>query len=220
MQQDRLERPGRAQTSDTTAAFTTPTLSRRRLAPTSIPNGASGRFQGTTGDWREFDFDAVIATLYALTGRENLNPEADLAIKASALLEATKPQVVSVLRAWLTHHEDALVAELSEEASRVEPMSERTAQTALVGQIGTKMTRDTTALSQGWQAAPHQVVEARAISIRSSFQKGCEKLAELASAPPTTSPGLSSLKLQEARRQSLPAKTFSLATAAPAPGAS
>jgi len=142
--------------------------------------GFLGRLQGTTGDWQEFDFDAVIATLYALTGRGNLNPEADLAIKASALLEATKPQVVSVLRAWLTHHEDALVAELSEEASRIEPMSERTAQTALVGQIGTKMIRDTTALSQGWQAAPHQVVEARAISIRSSFQS-CEKLAELAS---------------------------------------
>ncbi len=142
--------------------------------------GFHGVFQGTTGDWREFDFDAVIAALYALSGRENLNPEADQATEATALLEATKPQVVSVLRAWLAQHEDALVAELAEEASKVEAMSERAALTALVGRGGTKITRDTTALSQGWQAAPHQVVEARAISIRSSFQS-CEKLASLAS---------------------------------------
>jgi predicted nucleotide-binding protein len=142
--------------------------------------GFLGTFHGTTGDWREFDFDAVITAVYARSGRENLNSQADLAAEATALLEATKPQVVSVLSAWLTQQEDALVAGLLDEASKVEPMNERTAQTALVGQVGTKITRDTTALSQGWQAAPHQVVEARAISIRSSFQS-CEKLAGLAS---------------------------------------
>lgn len=142
--------------------------------------GFQGTLQGTTGDWREFDFDAVIATLYSLSGRENLDPQADLAAEATVLLEATKPQIVSVLRAWLTQHDDALVSELSGEASKIEPMNERTAQRALAAQGGTKVTRDTTALSQGWQAAPHQVVEARAISIRSSFQS-CEKLAGLAS---------------------------------------
>jgi hypothetical protein len=142
--------------------------------------GFLGMLQGTTGDWRELDFDAVITALYALTNRESLDSQADLATEASVLLNATKPQVVSVLSAWLSQHEDALVAELSEEASKVEPMNERTAQTALVGQGGAKITRDTTALSQGWQAAPHQVVEARVISIRSPFQS-CEKLAALAS---------------------------------------
>jgi hypothetical protein len=162
--------------------------------------GFQGTFHGTTGDWREFDFDAVVAALYALSGHENLNPQADQATEATSLLEATKPQIVSVLRAWLTQHEDALVAELSEEASKVEPMNERTAQRAFVGQGGTKITRDTTALSQGWQTAPHQVVEARAISIHSSFQS-CEKLAGLAS---RAADHIARLKLSQTARGQAP----------------
>jgi predicted nucleotide-binding protein len=141
--------------------------------------GFRGMLQGTTGDWREFDFDEIVATVYELSGLENLDPQADLADQARGLIEKTRPQVVSVLRAWLTRQEDVLISEICQEASKVDPMNERSAQTALVGQMGAKLIRDTTALSEGWRAAPHQVVEARVISIRSSFQS-CEKLAQLA----------------------------------------
>ena len=141
--------------------------------------GFRGTFQGTTGDWREFNFDDVIAAVYELAGVDNLDPQADIAAEAITLLETTKPQIVSVLKAWLSQQEDALIDELCDQASKVEPMNERTAQKALVGQSGTKITRDTTALSQGWQPAPHQVIEARAVSIRSSFQS-CERLGALA----------------------------------------
>lgn len=54
-------------------------------------------------------------------------------------------------------------------------MTEGVAARALVGPI-TVGTRDSTALSQGFQTTPHQLVEARVIAVRSSFD-ACATLA-------------------------------------------
>lgn len=142
--------------------------------------GFRGQFQGTTGDWREFDFDSIVETIYEEAGLANLNDQADLAEAAKRLVEASKPEVDSLLQAWLSRHgEDPLVTKLCSEGSKIEPLTEMAAQKAFVSQGGTKITRDTTALSEGWRAAPHQVVEARVVSITSSFQS-CEELGRIA----------------------------------------
>lgn len=141
--------------------------------------GFRGPFQGTTGDWAEFDFDYVVAAVYELAQVDSLDPAADLAHQAADAMEAAKPEVVSVLRAWLTGQTDPLIEELCSKAESLKLFTERKAQEGLLGSGGKKITRDSTAVSEGLRAAPHQVVEARAITISSSF-KVCGELAQIA----------------------------------------
>lgn len=142
--------------------------------------GFRGMLQGTTGDWAEFDFDKIVKVVYELAEVDSLDHAADLAGEAIHAMEATKPEVVSVLRAWLTGQADPLIDALSGEAEKIKPLTERKAQEGLIGVGGKKITRDSTAANEGFRAAPHQVVEARALTISSSF-KACAKLAEVAS---------------------------------------
>lgn len=132
--------------------------------------GFLGQFQGTTGDWREYRADDVVALVYERAGVDSLDRVAGLASKAQEVWTAARPEVISILTAQLRQAKDPLVEHLGEEAEKVSTLSEGKATRALVGPIGTIMTRDTTALSQGLMAAPHQQVEARVIAIRSSFQ--------------------------------------------------
>lgn len=141
--------------------------------------GFLGTFHGTTGDWREYQFDYVVGYVYEQAGDPSLDPPADLATQAEVAWSNAQPEVVSILSAYLDEREDALIEGLKTEAEQVTSLTEAQAAQALVGQIGTKMIRDHTAFSQGFMAAPHQVVEARVISIRSRFH-ACSTLAEVA----------------------------------------
>ncbi len=141
--------------------------------------GFLGQFQGTTGDWREFDFDEIVKLVYELAGVESLDEPARFADEAASAVAEAKPDVPSVLGAWLTRRQDPLIEELRGEAEKVKVPTEQEAQEALVGTIGAKIVRDTTALSQGFRAAPHQFVEARAITLSLSF-RACDALASAA----------------------------------------
>lgn len=141
--------------------------------------GFEGQFHGTTGDWREYRADDIVSLIYERAAVASLDHPAVLASDARELSTKARPEIVSILRTWLAQTEDPLIEELCAGAENVKDLTEAAATRALVGAIGTVVTRDTTALSQGFGAAPHQQVEARAIAIRSSFD-ACSTLAQIA----------------------------------------
>ena len=141
--------------------------------------GFLGQFHGTTGDWREYRADDVTALIFETAGVSSIEHAASRGQEAHRAWQETRPEIVSVLSAYLNDHDDALVAERRSEAEAVTDLTEQQAAVGLVGPIGPKMVRDTTALSQGFMAAPHQMVDAKIIAIRSSFA-ACSTLARVA----------------------------------------
>jgi len=142
--------------------------------------GFRGTFQGTTGDWVEYQTDDVIRLVYELAATDDLDSELAAAKQAHETWSAAQPEVDSVLRTYLSERDDALVAELIEAASKIRDLTIRDAEVAIAAPTGPKIIRDTTALSQGFFAAPHQQVEARLMRVRSAFV-ACRDLAAVAS---------------------------------------
>lgn len=140
--------------------------------------GFLGQFQGTTGDWREFRFDDVIDLIHESAGL-SLDQAADLSDAAHDAWTHTRPEVVSILSAYLARGPDPLIEQMQKEAEETQDFSPIEATRALIGPIGPKMIRDTTAFSQGFMAAPHQAVQGRVIAIRSRFM-ACASLARVA----------------------------------------
>jgi len=141
--------------------------------------GFLGQFQGTTGDWRECDYDQVTALVYDRADVSSIEAAQELAKEARASWTEARPEVVSVLTAYLAQQEDTLVEQFRAETEKVTDLTVSDAARALVGPIGSRMIRDTTALSQGFMAAPHQAVVAEVIAIRSAFGT-CAALARIA----------------------------------------
>lgn len=142
--------------------------------------GFLGQFQGTTGDWREYDFDEVVALLYRLADVSSLDEPAALVSDAHRAWSDIRSEVVSILSAYLAQHDDALVDQLRTEAGEVRDLTEMEAARAIaVPSRGAMLIRDTTAFSQGFMTAPHQSVQARIVAIRSAFA-ACSTLALLA----------------------------------------
>lgn len=140
--------------------------------------GFGGQFQGTTGDWREFRFDDVINLIYQASG-VTLEAVIDEANRAHETWTRIRPEVVSVIVAYLAVHSEALIEGLRSEAEATIDLTEQQAARALLGPARSIMTRDSTALSQGITTAPHQVVQAKVITIRSRFA-ACVELAAVA----------------------------------------
>lgn len=141
--------------------------------------GFRGQFQGTTGDWREYDFDDVIALLYKIAGVPSLDEPAALASEAHRTWAETRPEIISVLSAYMAGHQDALIEQLRKEADEVRDLTETEAARGLASPRGPMMIRDTTAFSQGFMTAPHQSVQARIVAIRTAFL-ACSSLAQIA----------------------------------------
>jgi predicted nucleotide-binding protein len=141
--------------------------------------GFLGRLQDTTGEWREYQTDAVTELIYDAAGVGNIDHAQEAASQARPVWQNARPEVVSVFNAFLVGSEDPLLRQLLEEAEGLKDLSVRDAERALVGPIGSRMVRDTTALNQGFMAAPHQQVVARVIAIRSIFG-ACRSLAAIA----------------------------------------
>ncbi len=142
--------------------------------------GFLGQFQGTTGDWREYDFDEVVALVYQSAHIDSLDEQAKAASETHQRWTEVRPEVVSVLSAYLGQHQDALIDQLRTEATEVGDITEAAAARALATPTrNAMMVRDTTAFSQGFMTAPHQSVQARVVAIRSAFS-ACSTLARVA----------------------------------------
>jgi hypothetical protein len=137
--------------------------------------GFRSQIQGTRGDWIEYDPDDVIESIHELAGSPSLEQAVALAQAGRDAWRAAGPEIVSILSAYLAARNDVLIADLRAEVEGVRDLSPAEATRALIRR-GEVMTRDSTAASQGFIAAPHQQVEGRLISIRSAFG-ACKELA-------------------------------------------
>ena len=165
--------------------------------------GFLGQFQGTTGDWREYQRDDVTDLIYRASGVSSLDDVAEAAERAHGTWTRVRAEVVSVLTAYLSRQSEALIDQLRDEAEKTMDLTPAQAAQALVGPIGPKMIRDTTAFSQGFMAAPHQMVHARVISIRSRFA-ACASVARIAE---RAASHMERLEMAKGGRSGLPART-------------
>jgi len=95
------------------------------------------------------------------------------------VLISARSEVISILSTFLVDHEDALIQQIRSDAEAVKDLAARDFTAAVVRATGAVLTRDTTALSQGLRAAPHERVYAEVFAVRSKFQ-ACSTLAEIA----------------------------------------
>lgn len=136
-----------------------------------------GVFSGSTGDWCEYTSDQVKAVIFDLADGATLDEPRTAGDAAREVWQRERSEAISIMTA--AGVVDPVIEGLIEEAQSISDLSIGAARKALVGSIGSVMTRDTTALSQGFSAAPHQDVQAEVIAIESVF-RACKDLADIA----------------------------------------
>lgn len=142
--------------------------------------GFQGRFQGTTGEWVEFQRDEVRAAVRRLAGDPDIEPLKARADEARRLLDDVKADVVSILSAFLAFSDDEYVDGLKDRAGKVSPSpTGAEVRAAFPGLFGPYMSRDAVAIGQGAHMAPHEEVRVEVESIRHSFMR-CEELMKIA----------------------------------------
>jgi hypothetical protein len=107
----------------------------------------------TTGEWIEYDPDAIKTTIFRSAGNQNLEPARDLAATAERSFRDDKPDILSIFITWLQEREDAFIASLKEQAEQTTVPSRADILNTFLP-AGQSMTRDTLALTQGRQVPP------------------------------------------------------------------
>jgi predicted nucleotide-binding protein len=143
--------------------------------------GFNGRFQGTTGEWVEYQRDEVLKRIRRDAGDPGeigwLKARAN---KVGQLLDDAKANVVSILSAFLAFSDDEYLAGLKDGVERVTPApTEAELRAAFPRVFGSPLSGDAIAIGQELRLAPHEEVRAEVESIRHPF-KACEELIKAA----------------------------------------
>lgn len=132
--------------------------------------GFQGSFHCTTGDWRPYSYDDVVAHVENLAGNPDLGT---LRATSDAVREPVDRLIQrarsAAARVSLPH--DSYVAANIEELQHISlPRVEEIANSFRNVVSGQFAIRDTQALEGGWQIAGHQAVMAEAMHVRSPFR--------------------------------------------------
>jgi hypothetical protein len=116
---------------------------------------------GSVGDWREFNPDDVLATIYKRAGDPDLNEMERSAAQAQKEFEADRREAKSILEAAKSLGSDRRLDEILKE---IDDILVFTLTTAIKVQLpgGDWISHDLRAIGGGWQGAPHQQVFAAA----------------------------------------------------------
>jgi hypothetical protein len=135
---------------------------------------------GSVGDWREFNPDDVLATIYKRASDPDLNEMERSAAQAQKEFEADRREAKSIIEAAKSQGSDRRLDEILKE---IDDILVFTLTTAIKVQLprGDRISHDLRAIGGGWQGAPHQQVFARVNVWRSEF-RACAELADLANA--------------------------------------
>jgi predicted nucleotide-binding protein len=159
--------------------------------------GFMGVFQGTTGDWVEYNRDEVTDAIFALAGDVDLKPIEAKAVRLRTAYENAQATTVSVLSAYVQFSEDSYVADLKTKIENLSVPSEGALSRASLARFSgaQMMSRDTVAISQGIHLAPHEVVriQARALELPSELvdelttqiRRAADHIDRITQAPPT-----------------------------------
>lgn len=143
--------------------------------------GFKGVYHGTTGDWREWNSDAIKLEVWRRAGVDDLDEARTASTEAARVFDSAQSDFLSILATYLATNDDPLVRELQVSVTKLQIVDE----SALVQALGSPpsgrsmLVRDTTAFNQGFFAAPHDQVAAQSLAARSAFE-GCRDLAGLA----------------------------------------
>jgi hypothetical protein len=132
----------------------------------------------STGEWREYTHDAVVTEIRHRADDPDLSAAQAASLEAQDAFKAARGEVMSVLTAYLSERHDDLIEGVKTEAEKI-----------LVGTAdqfirasfpsGQVMSRDSLAVSQGFVAAPHIVIQGEVLALQSPF-RGCSELADVA----------------------------------------
>lgn len=158
--------------------------------------GFNGMFQGTTGEWQEYNRDEVIAAILAQAGDSDLAPMKAKAARVRAACEAAQATASSILTAYLQFSDDGYVGDLKTKIGEESAPTEATLSRASLSRFsGKMMSRDAVAIGQGIHLAPHEVVriEARAILLPAEtaadlgtlIRRAADHIDRMTQAPPT-----------------------------------
>lgn len=131
--------------------------------------GFEGTFQGTTGDWREYNHDEVLNEIRARAGHPNVTEAESLSEAARRSFNEAQADAASLVRAFLSTRPDEFLASIAEDIEKTVALTKAQAMQAQLPRGGNLMSRDSTAIMQGLHVAPHQEILAEVVSIRSPF---------------------------------------------------
>jgi predicted nucleotide-binding protein len=133
---------------------------------------------GSTGNWREYTREDVVAEIRGRAGRPDLAAAETASADGRAVFDTAKGDVLSILTAFLGERSDELLTNLKERTEKLVVRTTRQyAQATLPG--GQYMSRDNLAISQGLQVAPHLYVQAEVLGVQAPF-RACGQLADIA----------------------------------------
>lgn len=133
----------------------------------------------THGDWQEYQQSDVIDSIFRVAGQPDLTPIDALVREARGSIDQAIEESDLVLSAFLAFKDEAYVRELKGKIAEQRPLDLTAVTKGLLTLTGgSVMSRDSRALSEGFRAAPHQVVIGRILSIRLVLAS-CENLARM-----------------------------------------
>jgi len=132
----------------------------------------------TRGDWREYRYEDVIASIEAIGGNHDLTPVEEYAKRARSSLDQERGTVISILSAALTLQDDTFVREGLDEAKALKPFTQSDV-VRIQRPSGTLMSRDTAAMSAGLIAPAHIAYLGGIVEMTDPGRR-CGELAKLA----------------------------------------
>jgi len=138
---------------------------------------------GTRGDWREFQPQAIIATIDARAGHPDLSTSRRMAEEAQKAFGEAKAEFLSIVESDLAAKPDAFLEKLKKEVEDLRPFSVSDVANYLSPK-GKFISRDMVAIGQGMQTPPHvqPIAEVAALNHSVGMCKSAgEKMARAAS---------------------------------------
>ncbi len=133
---------------------------------------------GTTGDWREYKNDDVIAAIYALAGNPDLDSARKMSEKAENAFDTEKHEVLSLLSTTLSEKSDSFLSNLKDDLEKLNVLSQSQV-IAVFRPSGQSISRDSLAIYQGLRTPPHISVFSEVIALQKA-SSCCQKLSQIA----------------------------------------
>lgn len=135
--------------------------------------------EGTVGDWVEYEFDAVVETIYEMAGNPNLSEAMKSSTQAKALFDESQSRILSLLSpALIVHTTDTFLNDITDKIKKKSILSESDF-VNLFAPKGKLVSQDKTAALAGIKTPPHISVIAKVSVIGTPFT-ACDELSKLA----------------------------------------
>ena len=129
---------------------------------------------GSSGDWREYNFDDVVQTIYDNVGNPSIDQILSDGKKAAVTFDEIKSSTLSLIHSTIDFENDNFIKGLVEQIEKQEIFSERDF-IGIQRPTGQMISRDMIAIEKGLVTPPHIAVLAKVAAIKQPFQS-CSEL--------------------------------------------